>query len=294
MKRKGLLKKIIGALCVVGVLISMSVTANAADKTDILGDWYGPSYPYKPVSFYEDGMAQDNINSRPYTIESGSLTVTYRGTGETVKVDYDLWRGEKIKDVSVDEDANAVIYKIIEPGKMQAWNVVKQKGVDHWSSYSPVTLTKVTEDQESEDDEEEESEAWEPTTPDEIKRYAAYSDEKVDFTTDAKNSYPVSIQNSVQGPLCFDSFEAVLGDYVIGRTYNILPSDQFTYQMDSKARITLSIPMAFQKTNRNFKMICVTEKGRPIVLKDLDSDPNTITFETDTYYAFALIYKDTK
>ena len=39
-------------------------------------------------------------------------------------------------------------------------------------------------------------------------------------------------------------------------------------------------------------MICVTEKGRPIILNDLDTNLQTITFETDTYYAFALIYKD--
>lgn len=39
-------------------------------------------------------------------------------------------------------------------------------------------------------------------------------------------------------------------------------------------------------------MISVTENGRPIVLEDLDSDPETITFETDTYYAYALVYKD--
>jgi len=39
-------------------------------------------------------------------------------------------------------------------------------------------------------------------------------------------------------------------------------------------------------------MICVTEKGQPIILDDLDSGAETITFETDAYYAFALIYKD--
>ena len=38
-------------------------------------------------------------------------------------------------------------------------------------------------------------------------------------------------------------------------------------------------------------MICVTENGLPIILNDIDKDANTITFETENYYAFALIYK---
>lgn len=135
-------------------------------------------------------------------------------------------------------------------------------------------------------------EEWKPVTPDEIKRYAAYSREKVDFTADAKNSYAVTIQNAMQGKLCYASFEAALGDYSIGRTYNIFPSDKKAYKMDSKARITLNIPKVLQANGREFQMICVTENGLPIVLKDLDTNAESITFETDTYYAFALIYKD--
>ena len=100
------------------------------------------------------------------------------------------------------------------------------------------------------------------------------------------------IQNAMQGKLCYDSFEAVLGDWVIGRTYNILPSGRAVYRMDSKARITLSIPKSLQAPGREYKMICVTEKGLPVIFNDLDRDSGTITFETDVYYAFALIYRD--
>ena len=136
--------------------------------------------------------------------------------------------------------------------------------------------------------------AWQPTTPDELERYAAYGREKVEYTTDATNNYLVTVYNAMPGRLCYDSFEAVLGEYVIGRTYNIFPLDKIVYQMDSKARIILNIPKALQADNREFQMICVTANGRPIVLKDLDTNPGTITFETDTYYAFALTYKDIK
>ena len=134
--------------------------------------------------------------------------------------------------------------------------------------------------------------SWKPTTPDEVKRYAVMGKEKVEYVADAANAYPVIITNAMQGKLCFDSFEAVLGDYTIGRTYNIYPSKNTVYKMDSAAKITLAIPKALQTDDREYKMICVTEKGLAIVLDDLDMNPETITFETDSYYAFALIYKD--
>lgn len=132
---------------------------------------------------------------------------------------------------------------------------------------------------------------WVPTTPDEKKRYAVMGKEAVECVPAATNKYAVSVRNAMQGPKCFVSFEAVLGDYTIGRTYNILPENKTAYSMSSAAKITLSIPKALRKDGRDFRMICVTENGMPYVLKDLDNDPNTITFETDKYYAFALIYK---
>lgn len=154
-----------------------------------------------------------------------------------------------------------------------------------WSGYIPF-------DPDAASAVQEEEKGWEPTTPDEIKRYTARGSEEVKYTADEKNAYTVTVLNSVQGEKCFESFDAVLGDYTIARTYNILPSGEFVYQMDSKARITLNIPETLQADGRKFRMLCVTENGRPVVLEDLDSDARTITFETDTYYAFALVYKD--
>lgn len=134
---------------------------------------------------------------------------------------------------------------------------------------------------------------WEPTTPDEIRRYAVYSREKVEYIADPANAYSVVINNAMQGKLCFNSFEAVLGDFTIGRTYDIIPSNsKDVYKMDSRARITLSIPKSLQAEGREYKMICVSEKGQPVILDDLDSAAGTITFETDTYHAFALVYKN--
>jgi len=132
---------------------------------------------------------------------------------------------------------------------------------------------------------------WEPITPDEKKRYAVVGREAVEYAADKANTYDVAIFNSMQGPLCFDSFEAVLGDFTIGRTYNICPNNSKVYSMSDSARITLTIPKALRKDGRVFKMICVTENGAPYVLNDLDNNPNTITFSTNKFYAFALIYK---
>lgn len=144
MKRNVFLKKIIGALCVgalcVGAFISMPVTANAAEKKDVVGDWTG----WLDTRFYENGMAEDRYNTRAYHMQSGSLTVKYNdGTTETVN--YDLWRGEEIGNVAQNKYADAVIYKIIEPGKMQAWNVVKENGESEWKApYGVGILTKKT------------------------------------------------------------------------------------------------------------------------------------------------------
>lgn len=135
---------------------------------------------------------------------------------------------------------------------------------------------------------------WQPTTPDEIKRYSVFGKEKVSYSVYTKNTYPVTVLNVMHGKLCFDSFEAALGDYTIGRTYNILPTDKAIYKMDSKAKITLDIPKTLLKNGREYKMICVTQNGQPIVLNDLDKKLDTITFETDSYYAFALVYKNAK
>ena len=104
-------------------------------------------------------------------------------------------------------------------------------------------------------------EVWKPTTPDEIKRYACVGKETVRYTTSKDNDYPISIENAVQGPMCFKSFEAVLGDYTIGRTFNIYSLSKNTYSMDEEIQVTIKIPSAIYKENRDYKMICVTRAG---------------------------------
>lgn len=132
---------------------------------------------------------------------------------------------------------------------------------------------------------------WKPVTPDEIKRYACKGNEIIDYTLAKENAYPIVIMNAMQGQLCFNSFEAVLGDYTIGRTYNIYPIQNLTYSMDKEVEMTIRIPKAIYQADREYKMICVTKGGQPVILDDLDKVPETITFRTNQFYAFALIYK---
>lgn len=134
-------------------------------------------------------------------------------------------------------------------------------------------------------------ETWKPASSDERRRYACLGKENIRYTSAKDNAYQVTIENAMQGPMCFQSFEAVLGDYTIGRTYNIYPPSGTAYSMDEKVEITLKIPAAVYKKNREYKMICVTKGGQPFIYNDLDSDPTTITIETNKFYAYALIYR---
>lgn len=136
-----------------------------------------------------------------------------------------------------------------------------------------------------------EAAAWRPTTPDEIKRYDCVGKEAVQYILSEENIYPIDIENAVQGPMCFQVFEFVLGDYTIGRTYNIYALSDITYSTDQEVQITLKIPSALYKKDRDYKMICVTKGGQPYIYDDLDNNPGTITIKTDKFFAYALIYK---
>ncbi|MBQ7614609.1 MAG: hypothetical protein IJU77_06150 [Butyrivibrio sp.] len=133
---------------------------------------------------------------------------------------------------------------------------------------------------------------WRPTTPDEIKRAAVVGKEQYAPYYDGASGYGVTIKNVMQGPLCFVSFEAVLQGYTIARTYDFWPNGQKVRSANKEITITLNIPAALQKADRDFRMICVTTGGLPIVLQDLDNNPATITIKTDKFYAFALVFKD--
>ena len=134
-------------------------------------------------------------------------------------------------------------------------------------------------------------ETWKPTTPDEVRRYACVGRETIRCSLPKENAYKIDIENAMQGPMCFKSFEAVLGEYTIGRTYNIYADSKTTYSTAEEVQLTIEIPSSIYRKDREYKMICVTKGGLPVVYEDQDRDPKTITIETDKFHAYALVYK---
>ncbi|MBP3198199.1 MAG: hypothetical protein J6N21_14510, partial [Butyrivibrio sp.] len=133
---------------------------------------------------------------------------------------------------------------------------------------------------------------WTPKTPDEVKRYSVVGKEILVPLVDKSSGYTLTVKNAMQGPNCFAAFESVLDGYTIGRTYDIFPNGQRVQSTDKEVGFSIEVPKALQKDGRTFQMICVTKGGQPVVLKDLDNNPNTVTIKTDKFYAFALVYKD--
>ncbi|WP_051688663.1 hypothetical protein [Butyrivibrio sp. AE2032] len=133
---------------------------------------------------------------------------------------------------------------------------------------------------------------WRPSTPDELKRAAVVGREQHLPYYDGTSGYGVTIKNVMQGPKCWVSFEAAQNGYTIARTYDFWPNGQKVRSAPKEITITLKIPDSLVRADRDFRMICVTTGGQPIVLKDLDTNPNTITIKTDKFYAFALVFRD--
>lgn len=138
MKRKGFLKKVIAALCVIA-LIGVPVNVSAAEKDDVVGTWSGSGQVF---IFDENGNADHYwngyyINTRPYTMQSGTITLKYQ-SGSTETVSYDVWRGGE------SGATDAMIYKITGPGSMLAWNIYQTEGSSVWYTYGSFNLTKVT------------------------------------------------------------------------------------------------------------------------------------------------------
>lgn len=134
---------------------------------------------------------------------------------------------------------------------------------------------------------------WQPTTQEEKIRYSCFGKEKLEYTTPDNQPFNINIQNAMQGEKCFEVFQNIAGDYTIARTYNIYPiGTQLQYSTPDEITVSLTIPEILRQKNREFKMICVSQNGIPFIFEDKDKDPDTITFSTDKFYAFALVYKD--
>lgn len=76
-------------------------------------------------------------------------------------------------------------------------------------------------------------------------------------------------QGAVVGP----TLNIELGK-MVAHKYSLLPSD------GSVIRLVIGIPKSFAQTDKTYAIVCVRDGGTYSILKDLDNDPNTITFDT--------------
>ncbi len=135
--------------------------------------------------------------------------------------------------------------------------------------------------------------AWKPTSPEDIKRYSYVAAVRPIYTTSVKDAVVV---NSVQGTKCIEAIESLFPEYTIARTYNIFADrsrgNKVAYQTESPIQITLSIEKDLYKAGREFALVCVSKNGEVQIYNDMDENPETITINTNTFHAYALVYKD--
>ena len=103
------------------------------------------------------------------------------------------------------------------------------------------------------------------------KVYGKFSDFSAKKSPLAKASMDAAVaeQKAVAGPMLNIEF----GKMTAGK-YTELPSD------GSAIRVVLGIPKNFVQADKTYAVICVRAGGTYSVLKDLDNDANTVTFDT--------------
>ena len=137
------------------------------------------------------------------------------------------------------------------------------------------------------------SSSWSPSTAEDKERFSYKGSMPVSFTASNAGDYKVvQVMGDVQGQKFFDSIETVLGSYKVGCTLSVVLDYQKLYNIENQITITMKIPEQVKAEGRTYIMIGVDKDGVPYVQKDLDTNPDTITFEVDKGYAYALCYLD--
>jgi len=103
------------------------------------------------------------------------------------------------------------------------------------------------------------------------KPYAKFSnlDAKKSPLAKAAIDLAASSQGAVVGPM----LNIELGK-MSGGKYSLLPSD------GSAIRISLGIPKSFAQAGKTYAIVCVRAGGAVSILQDVDTNPDTVTFDT--------------
>ncbi|NCC86569.1 MAG: hypothetical protein EOM05_01710 [Clostridia bacterium] len=117
--------------------------------------------------------------------------------------------------------------------------------------------------------------------------------------TAVANGDNVNIQliiSSVQAPADSDKVQQSLGSNTLGMYLDISmlktvgTTETSVHNLNAPIRITFTIPDNLK--GKDTYCIIRVHDGVTTVLNDLDSDPNTVTFETDRFSTYALAYSN--
>lgn len=112
---------------------------------------------------------------------------------------------------------------------------------------------------------------------------------------DPKNvdySYGVSAQMRYPGKACYDVYAAFIGDYTYACNINMqVTKDRKTVTSTKPYRYVVDIPKKYVGRGTSYRLMGIAP-GQVLFFDDLDTNPSTLTFESDKgTMTFALIYK---
>ncbi len=131
-------------------------------------------------------------------------------------------------------------------------------------------------------------------TTEEQKLLATGTDMKIILSIDNMNA---SVNQSDKQAVTGKAEKYKVGQYLDINLYKLIGSDRIQVsQTNRKIKLVLTIPddlkNADSKTTRSYAVVRVHNKAAEL-LSDTDNDKATITFETDRFSTYALVYKDT-
>ena len=107
--------------------------------------------------------------------------------------------------------------------------------------------------------------------------------EKIDSVSESDG---IAVRNALNGFQVWQYLDINLYKIIDGTRYKLTGTDR-------AVTVKIVIPEALRENGAEYAMIRL-HNGEAAVLKDLDNDADTITFETDRFSLYAFVYKDKK
>lgn len=121
----------------------------------------------------------------------------------------------------------------------------------------------------------------------------------LDAGVDINVRLTVESANDTVSPVVVDAVERLAGDYTVGEYIEVELLKQIgqapwenVHETSRPIRITVQIPERLLGPADRVFAIAQVHNGTASLLPDLDSDPDTITFETSQFSTFAILYYD--